>query len=105
MIAEILIPAAAVFKALADTLDHHFFTSVFKKKNQKYWNPNIIHKSAPQIFGYPLDVWHLSNSAMILCFVFAAVFNDTKTAWYWQVSVDGTLFVVVFNSFYNKIFR
>jgi len=105
VIAEILIPIAAVCKALADTLDHHFDTSIFRDKPRKWFDPNVIVKSAPKIFNYPLDVWHLANSGMIGCFILAAIFNDTQTAWYWQLAIDGTLFVVVFNSFYNKIFR
>lgn len=105
VVAIILISAAAICKALADTLDHHKDTSIFRYMSDKYWNPNVVIKTAPVIFNYPVDVWHIANSMQLLCWVLLAVFNDMKYPWYLQVGGAGLLFIVVFNTFYNRIFR
>ena len=106
----IVLAIAAICKALSDTLDHHFFTSIFKNKKQSFWNPNVITKTGKQIFGYPLDVWHISNSIQILCWlslmpVYKFVYKSVLPHWSLDVIVAGLFFNLVFNIFYNKIFR
>ena len=96
----------AIFKAVADTLAHHFDTSVFRRRNTAFWNP--LHRDndyVKRVFSYPLDAWHISNSLMIICFALATVFNDLKYEWYWQVSGIGVVFMLTFGIFYNKILR
>lgn len=115
MITILLISLAAICKALADTLDHHYDTSVFKNLPRKYWDPNVIIKSAPQVFGYPLDAWHISNSVMIISFLIAIVTGNPVDInlfglqiHIWgglAIVVYGLAFNLVFNTFYNKIFR
>jgi hypothetical protein len=97
---------AAVCKALADTLDQHFFNSIFRSKNRKYWDPNIMAKSAPQIFGYPLDVWHIANSIGIFCWcALPFVYQPCLPKWWMDYGAIGIIFIIVFNLFYNKVFR
>ena len=105
MIALALIILAAICKAVADTLDHHFDTSVFRNKPRKWFDPNVIVKSAPKIFGYPLDVWHIANSVMIISFILAVVINNSNLEWYWQLLAGGVAFNLTFNLLYNKILR
>lgn len=105
MIAAILIILAAVFKSVADTCAHHYDTSVFRRYPRKYWDAQVVIKSAPVIFNYPLDAWHISTSCMLLCFMLLAIFNDCSWAWYQQLAAGGGIFIVVFNTFYNKIWR
>lgn len=105
MITAILILLAAVFKALSDTLAHHFDTSIFRNKNRDFWEANRVHKNVKQIFGYPLDAWHISNSLMIAAFILGAIFYQQKAAWWIELGVYGFGFTMVFNIFYNKLFR
>jgi hypothetical protein len=105
MITAILILFAAICKAMADTLDHHFDTSIFRNKPRKWFDPNVIIKTAPKIFNYPIDAWHISNSLMIASFILAAIFYEQKAAWYIEFSLYGLGFTMVFNIFYNRVFR
>lgn len=106
MTAGILILLAAIFKAVADTLAHHFDTSVFKGKNTAFWNPlHPDNDKVKKIGGYPLDAWHLANSAMIFSFILAAIFNDLPFLWWLQLIGFGVLFNLVFVLFYDKILR
>ncbi len=105
MIAAILILIAAICKAFADTLDQHFDTSIFRNWSRKYFDPNITIKTAPKIFSFPLDGWHIANSGMIVCFICAVVFNDAVLKWYFQIPTWGFVFNISFSIFYNKIFR
>ena len=104
---------AAVCKAFADTLDHHFDTSIFRHKPRKWYDPNVVIKSAPKIFGYPLDAWHIANSLQLASWLALPhlyhpfVFGFSKD---WlevavNYGIDATAFLIVFNLFYNKIFR
>jgi hypothetical protein len=96
---------AAVFKAVMDTLAHHFDTSVFRKWDTKFWNPLHRHSADVKvIFKYPLTAWHLAGSGMIVSFIVATLFQ-TWLAWYWHVLVFGLVFNGVFNLFYNKVLR
>lgn len=102
----LLILLCAICKALADTLDHHFDTSIFRDKPRKYWDPNVIHKTAPQIFGYPLDAWHISNTVQICAWMaIPFVYQPIFTHWWMDYGAGGVIFIVGFNTFYNKIFR
>jgi hypothetical protein len=97
---------AAFFKAVADTLSHHFDTSVFKWRDRRFWDP-LVSQSAPYLKGtkYRLDAWHLANSGMIVCFCVAAVLHRPALAWYWELLAGGILFNLSFNLFYNKLLR
>lgn len=102
---EILLIVAAIFKAVADTVDHHFDSSIFRRMDVTFWDRDISSNKAKRIFNYKIDAWHLSQSAMIICMVFAMIFHQNKLAWYWEVVIGGTLWNIVFNTFYNKILR
>ena len=105
MIALLFIAIAAICKALADTLDHHFDTSKFKNKNRGFWDPNIIHKTTKQVFGYPLDAWHLTNSLQICSWMTLAVIYEPCFNRWIDFCIGGAAFIIVFNLFYNKLFR
>jgi hypothetical protein len=96
---------AAVFKSIADTLQHHYYNSVFERFNQNYWNPAISWKHVKFLpfTKYRPDAWHISNSLMIVSFLLAAAFNDL--AWHPVVVVValGLWYNLIFNLFYNKI--
>lgn len=101
----LLIAFAAICKAFADTLDHHFDTSIFRNKPRKYYDPNVINKTAPKIFGYPVDAWHVSNSLQICSWMALPVVYTPVFEWWVDYGIGGAAFVIVFSLFYNKIFR
>jgi hypothetical protein len=100
----LLIALAAISKAVADTVAHHFDTSVFKRYKRAFWDKNYSADFAKRIFNYKVDAWHLANSFMIVCFVASAPFTP-PVEWYYFIPAAGFLYIVVFNLFYNKIFR
>lgn len=95
---------AAVCKALADTLADHFDTSIFKNKRHQFWDKAISSDHAKRVFNYKIDAWHLANSLMIVAFI-TGIYFKPPYEWYYFIPAAGTLFNMVFNTFYNKIFR
>lgn len=106
MLTVIIISISAICKALADTLDHHFDTSIFRDKPRRTWDPNVIHKTNRQIFGYPLDAWHITNSIQVCSWMaLPFVYEPQLPYWWMDYGAGGLIFIAVFNLFYNKIFR
>lgn len=94
-------------KALADTLSHHFGTSVFKGWDSTFWDAQVAwqyHHFLP-LTRYPVDGWHLANSAMILFFLLSVMTYQRLTKWYFELLVYGALFNLIFNLFYDHILR
>lgn len=104
-LSEILLIVAAIFKAVADTVDHHFDTSIFRRHDPKFWDRDISSDKAKRIFGYKLDAWHIALSCMIVCMILAIIFHVPKLEWYWELAIGGVGWNIVFNLFYNKILR
>lgn len=104
-ISEILLIAAAIFKAVADEVDHHFDQSIFRRLDPKFWDRDISSDKAKRIFGYKLDAWHIALSCMIVCMISAAIFHQPKLPWYWEFVIAGSVWNLCFNLFYNKILR
>lgn len=107
MTSLLIILLAAIFKAIADTLQHHYSTSVFRKLPYQYWNPN---ESWKYIKFIPLtkfrpDAWHLANSAMIVSFILAVIFYEQQLKWFWELAIAGVSFNVIFGLFYDLILR
>lgn len=105
MISIILLIAAATFKAVADTVDHHFDTSIFRRLEPRFWDRDISSDRAKRIFNYKIDAWHISQSLMIVCMIAAAIFHEQRLAWYFELVIGGVIWNIVFNTFYNKILR
>lgn len=110
MLALILIILAAIFKAIADTLAHHFDTSVFRRLPKQFWNPAESYKYIKFIplTRFRPDAWHLANSGMIVCFI-TSIFTYKSIwinipEWGW-VLIFGTCFNLVFELFYSKWLR
>ena len=98
----LLIIFAAICKAVADTIAHHFDTSIFR--HSKFWV-----NGGKVIFGkYKFDGWHLANSFMII-FFFSEMAYLVKfppaIEWYYLFFGGGAIFNLTFNIFYNKILR
>jgi hypothetical protein len=102
----IFILLAAIFKAISDTLADHFYVSIFRNMNPKFWSKEQSADAKRLPFTqYPFNAWHLSNSAMILSFCLAFVLHDSPMAWYYELAISGVLFIAVFNLFYNTILK
>jgi hypothetical protein len=102
-IAAALILIAAISKALVDTIVFH---QGGRYKGKNFFNINIQGKFLP-FTKYPFDGLHVANSLMIFCFVTAGVLAANQTWWISIIAVVviGSLFNVVFNIFWNKIFK
>lgn len=100
---------AGICKAVSDTITHHFDTSVFRRKDRKFWDPNISWKYAKTLkfTSYKVDAWHLANSGMIISWCFALAFYDNQLNInpFIVVIIAGIIFNLSFNLFYNKILR
>jgi hypothetical protein len=98
---------AGVFKAMADTLQHHFDSSIFKNLNPKWWNPaeSWEHVGFIPLTEYRADGWHLANSGMIIFFTLAASIHEPYFKWYIELPAGGAIVIMSFNLFYNRIFR
>ena len=102
---EILFAFAPVMKAVADTVDHHFDISIFKRKDREFWDRDVSETKARKIFSYKVDAWHLSLSVMIVLFILAIIFHQPKTYWYVEFIIGGVYWNLCFNLFYNRILR
>ena len=98
---------AAFFKAVADTLQHHFETSIFRKKDVRWWNPAYSWKYVNFIpfTKYRLDAWHLTNSLMIISFICLWVFGVHQFNWWIDLIAAGIIYNIAFSFFYDKVLR
>lgn len=98
---------AAIFKAIADTLRDHYYSSVFRWKDRKFWDPQVSWQYVGYIrlTKFHPDAWHICNSAMIISFALAIVKHKPVLWWGWELLIAGAIYNIVFNLFYNKILR
>jgi hypothetical protein len=106
MITVICIIIFAICKALSDTLAWHYewFIQKFPKLTGDFWKINVVSKKVKTIFKYPIDAWHISGSIMIAAFIFGAVFYKKYFAWFIEIPIGTVIFIIVFNTFYNRVF-
>lgn len=101
-----LVFLAAIFKACADAFENtpNFDESIFKNLDKKFWCKDVSCQYAKRLFGYKFDSWHMSISAMILCFDGAITIHATEHKLIHFI-VIGVTWNVAFVLFYHKIFR
>jgi hypothetical protein len=110
MISLALIFFAAFFNSVMDACENepNYNESIFKKLPHQFWLKEQSWKYVKKIFGYRPDAWHLSKSAMIICFVLAIIFFDIPIKKWQDVAVciiaGGLTWNFTFWLFYNKIF-
>lgn len=90
---------AAFFKACADTIKHHPDTSIFK--NRSFW---IGEGKIIPYTKYKVDGWHFCSSLMIASFLIL-IFIEINYNLFYIYFLLGVIFILVFNTFYNKILR
>lgn len=84
--------------------NENFYTSVFRKKNPKFWYKRESWKYTKKIFGYKLDAWHLAKSGMIVSFCLAIVFYIPVFGLI-DFVLFGLIWNLTFNLFYNHLFK
>ena len=121
MISLILVMLAAICNVVMDVISFHYTKSIFSKLNPKWWNPSISWKNKyvdwdggirteKTIWGikYPTaltDAWHLFKSTMIVLIVLSIVLYTPFINPLVDFVIIGIGWNVVFNLFYNKIFK
>jgi hypothetical protein len=108
-----LLSLAAVCKALADITDHSFELSIFSSLKRSFWDKaesakvNGFIKIWKFKTRYRWDAWHLFNTLMIGLFILAGVLHTRSLSWWTllELMIALTLYNLVFNRFYNKVFR
>lgn len=110
---------SAVCKAVKDTLQFHFYSSIFDKCNHQYWNPDVSWKNkykygeigvpkfwgSTTIFVWLTDAWHLFDMLGILFMFFAcffAVLSDFKE---WAIYLSIFILFVVYHVIFEVFFR
>jgi hypothetical protein len=93
------------FKSLMDaTENENFFESIFRGKNQNFWYKRVSWAKAKRIFSYKIDVWHLSQSAWVLCWLCAMKTHVNLWGWF-DIVAHGLFYNFGFWLFYHKIFK
>jgi len=106
MLSLFLVILAAILNSMMDTTTHHFSTSIFKNLDPKFWNPNVSWEYAKNINGFKLDFWHICKSLMLFSLMAAIVLYKPITKYpLLDWAILGSVWNIVFNTFYNKILR
>ena len=133
MISLLLVALAAICNAVMDVISFHYKQSIFTKYNPQWWNPAIswknkyvdyskfaeytgkVSKLEKRIFilnlfsiKYPTfltDAWHFFKSLMIVLLGFAIVLYVPVVNIYVDIILVGLAWNLVFNVFYNKLFK
>ena len=105
MISALLILFACFFNAIMDALENeNFYESIFSDWDKSFWYKRMSWKSSTKVFGYVVDAWHLAKSAMIICFVLAAVAYTPIVNEIVDVLIYGAIWNISFNIFYHRLF-
>lgn len=98
---------AALLNSVMDSLEEgHFYNSIFRNLNPKFWYKYESWKYAKTILGYRLDAWHICKSLMVICLAAAVANSVTIFPNYWLNFVAlGVMWNITFNVFYNHILK
>lgn len=103
MITIALIVLAAIFNSVMDCIENeHFYSSVFKDFNERFWYKRISWRYAKMIGGYRLDAWHLCKSAMIINMCIAIVTYHVIIMPLVDLIILGIVWNLTFNFFYKS---
>lgn len=87
--------------------DTAYSRSVFSRYNPKWWSKIVSWEYVKFLpfTKYRPDAWHLAKSGMILFLCLAIVVYDPKGIRVVDFLIFGAAWNIVFNVFYNKIFK
>lgn len=101
-----LIIIAAFSNAFMDTVENeNFYESIFRDFDERFWYKRTSWKYAKKFFGWKLDAWHIAKSIMIISLVGCIVSYKKIITPFVDFFVLGFLWNVLFNLFYNKLFK
>lgn len=109
----ICVVLGAFFWAGASVLQFRYPMSIFAKfRNQKFWNPVLSHNTAPRIFNYKVDGFHIMQSLSIFSFCIpiaaklseSVVLNDGRLNFLFWYIITGLTWNIVFENSYERIF-
>jgi hypothetical protein len=105
----LFIALAAVLNAVMDSVEYEtaFEKSIFNRYNPKWWCKSISWKYVKFIpfTKYRPDAWHLAKSGMIVFLLLAVVVYTNDFIPFMDFVLLGLIWNMIFNLFYNKIFR
>lgn len=110
---------AGVCKAIKDTLQFHFYSSIFDKCNHQFWNPDISWKNkykdgeigvpkfwgSTTIFVWMTDAWHLFDMLGTLFLFFACFFAVLCSFKAWAIYLSIFILFVVYHVIFEVFFR
>ncbi len=98
---------AAVCSAVMDLLENKpaFDSSVFSKKNPKWWLKEESWKYAKKVFGWKFDGWHVFKSQLVVYATISIVAYATIINWWVDILIYGAVWNLVFTLFYHKLLR
>ena len=106
MISLLFVLFACFFNAIMDAVENeNFYESIFSDNDKSFWYKRESWKSALKVFGYKFDVWHLSKSAMLICFIVAIVSYKPIFTQFYDFVIIGALWVLGFKLFYHTLFK
>src|SRR5688572_13507335 len=103
----LLVFLAAVFNSVMDSVENeHVNDTIFKRFHSRFWHKRDSWDDADKIFGYKLDAWHISKSAMIICLLSIIglllwIKPEPVISPFWDVILAGGLWNLIFVLFYK----
>jgi hypothetical protein len=98
----LLIAIAAALNAAMDMLENeNYHSSIFAKWDQTFWYKRESWKTAKKIFGYKIDGWHLTKSAMIVTLALAIAAHARVAPALLEILVIGVVWNLSFNAAYH----
>ncbi len=113
----ILLIVSFAAKAVKDTLQFHFNSSIFTDLNKRYWDPkgswmNKYDKKdmfkprfwgSTHIFSFLTDGWHLFQFIMLNSIFLSLAINIEEYQWIINFIGIRVIYAIVFNLFFDKI--
>lgn len=124
LLSIVLVILSGICKAVADTVKHHYDTSIFMAKKSGFWLSDGSNKykngdaaqgrKYPAMFDGFTDAWHVFNNAAFYLLIVAIAVAYTAPfimsgMWLLKAALIAaagiTLHMQTFNIFYNRILR
>lgn len=106
MTSALFIVLMATLNAFMDAFENeNYGESVLKNWTRSFYYKRESWKTAKRIFGYKIDGWHLTKSAMIICALFAVVLYKPIINKWMDMLLFGLIWNVTFTLVYHKILR
>ena len=106
MITVLMVALAAILNAAMDTLENeNYHSSIFSKLDPAFWYKRESWKTAPRVFGWKFDAWHVAKSAMIVALAIAITAHKQVAPALLEILVLGAVWNLSFNTAYHLMKR